>query len=395
MTISIKNKQIQKTFYSILVLGFFFFLSGILFFNSMSAYHTQIYIFLILPTLILVITKHNELNNLWQSNSIHLLLLLFSFILLSLLWNDTTVNDAKQIKKLLLIFTFILSLVYLHSYNNKIIIHILLLTSSIYAIAGLYSIFDLYILQDAPWNTRLIGFGNLSNPLLSSHIYGVFTIFIAAYYLNSEQKTVKSILLAFIFFSLLLFVLLTHSRTPLLGFAGTFALILLLQRSKKILYTAVIVILIAIVFITLNFDELSSRGFSSRPELWSLTLEKIFQRPFLGYGIGSELLLYIESLDMSFSEPHNIHLGLSYSLGAIGLLIWLFFLTQLFIFFIKNKSILLAQIAGLMLMYGLTSGLTEGSNIFTRPKEIWFLIWLPIALLLAAENNYLKTIDKK
>lgn len=34
-------------------------------------------------------------------------------------------------------------------------------------------------------------------------------------------------------------------------------------------------------------------------------------------------------------------------------------------------------------MFGLAAGLTEGNAFLPRPKEHWFLIWIPMALLYA------------
>ena len=388
----IKNKLLLAIQIYVLPVGFFFFLTGILFFSSMSAYHTQIYLFLFLPTLILTFFKPGELGPLFSSQSFQLLITLFVFIILSLLWNGVEVNDATYFKPLLLILTFIASLVYLNLNNKAIVTQILLIASIIYALMSVYSIIDLYIMQNAPVSTRLIGVGNLSNPLLSSHIYGIFTVFIAGYYIATPKTTLKSILLAFIFVGLLSFILFTHSRTALVGLTSAFVMLLWLQRSRKALYIAIFVFIIAAIFAIIDFENITSRGLSYRPELWALTFEKLSLHPVLGYGIGSELLIYIEGLDETLSEPHNIHLGLTYFLGVIGLLIWLLFLASLFVFFIKNKNLPLAKIGGLMLVYGMTAGLTEGSNIFTRPKEIWFLTWLPIALLFASE---LRCLDIK
>ena len=220
---------------------------------------------------------------------------------------------------------------------------------------------------------------------ITALVFGIFTVFIAGYYIATPRNTLKSILLAFIFISLLGFVLFTHSRTSLVGLASVFVLLLWLQRSRKAFYIAMIFFVIATIFITTNFENITSRGLSYRPELWVHTLEKISLHPILGFGIGSDLFIYIEGLGKTFSEPHNIHLGLTYYLGSIGLIIWLLFLASLFSFILKNKHIPMVKIAGLMLIYGMMAGLTEGSNIFTRPKEIWFLTWLPISLLLVSE----------
>lgn len=387
MNNNIKNTLLSGIQTYILPIGFFFFLTGMLFFSSMSAYHTQIYLFLILPTLILTIFKPGELSYLLLSQSFQLLIILFALIILSFSWNNMEVSDTKHLKQLLLILTFIISLVYLNLNNKEIIAQILLIASIIYAVMSVYSIIDLYVIQNAPLSSRLIGAGNLSNPLLSSHIYGIFTVFIAGYYIATPRTTLKSILLAFIFISLLGFVLFTHSRTSLVGLTSVFVLLLWLQRSRKTLYIALIIFIMVTIFTIINFENITSRGLSYRPELWALTLQKLSLHPFLGYGIGSELLIYIEGLDKTFSEPHNIHLGLTYFLGSVGLLIWILFLASLFVFFIKNKHLPLVKIGGLMLLYGMMAGFTEGSTFFTRPKEIWFLTWLPISLIIIAEFN--------
>jgi hypothetical protein len=36
-----------------------------------------------------------------------------------------------------------------------------------------------------------------------------------------------------------------------------------------------------------------------------------------------------------------------------------------------------------LVVFGFVAGLTEGSAFFSRPKEQWFLIWIPLALLAA------------
>jgi hypothetical protein len=36
-----------------------------------------------------------------------------------------------------------------------------------------------------------------------------------------------------------------------------------------------------------------------------------------------------------------------------------------------------------LVVYGLSAGLSEGSNFFSRPNENWFLIWIPLSLVAA------------
>jgi len=43
---------------------------------------------------------------------------------------------------------------------------------------------------------------------------------------------------------------------------------------------------------------------------------------------------------------------------------------------------------------GLVAGLTEGISYLSRPKEHWFLIWIPLSFLAAALALRNKSMDK-
>lgn len=43
----------------------------------------------------------------------------------------------------------------------------------------------------------------------------------------------------------------------------------------------------------------------------------------------------------------------------------------------------LVLVSSTLLVYGFVAGMTEGGSFMSRPKEHWFLIWIPIALHLA------------
>ena len=382
-----KTEHIIKSY--ILPLGFFFFLSGILFLSSFSAYHTQIYIFLIVPTLLLLLIKPGDYAPLLSSQAFLILLLLLTYTGMSLLWNPPEANDIKYLKQLLIILLFVISIITLAKDNTNKLILLLLLSAVIYSASAYYSIFQDYIVNHKPLSTRIIGQGNLSNPLLSSHIYGIFSIFIIAYYFTQARNLKKDLFLLFILTGLILFTLLTGSRTPLVGIAAVLIFLMWEHKNKWIIYLFLFFVMLLLVYLFFNYEGLIIRGFSYRPEIWSITLNYILAKPILGYGIGSNIDIYIQALNTHFNDTHNIHLGLTYKLGITGLLIWLSLLYFLIKIYIRNKSSVLAQIGMALLIYGFFSGMTEGFSFFTRPKEVWFLTWLPIGLILSSslENN--------
>ena len=381
-----KTGHIVKSY--ILPLGFFFFLSGILFLSSFSAYHTQIYIFLIVPTLLLLLIKPGDYTHLLSSPAFLILLVLLAYTGLSLFWNPPEVNDLKYLKQLLIILLFVISIITLAKDNSHKLILLLLLSAVIYSASAYYSIVQDYVINQKPLSTRIIGQGNLSNPLLSSHIYGIFCTFVIAYFFSQARNLKKDLFLLFIFTGLILFTLLTGSRTPLVGMTAVLIFMIWEHKNKWIIYLFLLFFVLFIIYLFFNYEALISRGFSYRPEIWSITLNYILAKPILGYGIGSNIDIYIQALNTHFNDTHNIHLGLTYKLGITGLLIWLGLLYFLIKIYIRNKSSVLAQIGMALLIYGFFSGLTEGFSFLTRPKEVWFLTWLPIGLLLSRlESN--------
>jgi len=50
----------------------------------------------------------------------------------------------------------------------------------------------------------------------------------------------------------------------------------------------------------------------------------------------------------------------------------------------RNRSNPAVVIASALLIFGLVAGLTEGRDFLSRPKEHWFLIWIPFALTISA-----------
>jgi O-antigen ligase len=162
-----------------------------------------------------------------------------------------------------------------------------------------------------------------------------------------------------------------------------------MHRNKYLLTFFIISGGLFTLYLSLNFDQLMTRGLSARPEIWAIALENISHNTVFGSGIGTNISIYVVSLKRLFTDTHNIHLGLTYSLGITGLLIWTGLLISLLNIYLKNKQSIIAQTGIVLLAYGMTAGMTEGTSIFTRPKEIWFLSWLPISLLFTVEYQRL------
>ena len=369
----------------ILPVGFITFLTFLCIIESRSSYHTLIYLLISLPALIVSIIRPKLIFSSLKSTVFKITITLCFFAILSTLWNNSEVADSRSIRYIINIILFSLAVTYIHLYQQTTIERTLLLAATIWAGFGLIELYNVYYQQGLPISSRIVGSGSLSNTLLTSHVYGAFATFIASHYLASTKYHRYQAFYLVIFLSLILFIIQTHSRTPLLAMVAVFGCLLFKHRNKKVIYVTSLLLASFSIYTLFNYDLLIQRGFSYRPEIWLTALNDIQNKPFFGHGIGSKMSLFIPSLNKAFSDSHNIHIGLTYQLGLAGLVIWLALFVYLFRLYLKNTHNVLIATGFPMFIYGITAGMTEGGSFFSRPKEVWFLIWLPIAIMVAAD----------
>ena len=95
------------------------------------------------------------------------------------------------------------------------------------------------------------------------------------------------------------------------------------------------------------------------------------------------MAIYLEGFSVPFSEPHSFAIGVLYYTGIIGLSLWLALHAAALSHCWRQRHNALFIIAGALLIYGIGAGLAEGGGILARPKEHWFLTWIPLALIAA------------
>jgi len=374
----------------ILPIGITIFLTGLCIIESRSSYHSLLYIFIALPSLFITITNPSLLFKSLQSHAFKLVILLLVFATISTLWADDTSEPLRYIRYNTNIFLFILAFIYIQDSHKNLLIKILLSSAAVWAVFGAIELFNFYFIQKHTLSARIIGSGSLTNTLLTSHVYGAFAALLASYMVLQRMSVFRLAVLLVTFLVILIFIVQTHSRTPLLGLSAVFITLLLQYRNKQAVYFFVFVVLLAATYLTFNLELLTQRSFSYRPEIWGLALQNIINKPIIGHGLGSQMSIYIPSLKTAFSDSHNIHIGLMYDLGLLGLSLWLITLFFLFKLCRQLHNNHLIATGFSILIFGFFAGMTEGGGFFTRPKEVWFLIWLPIAILISTEINLMK-----
>jgi tRNA A-37 threonylcarbamoyl transferase component Bud32 len=181
-------------------------------------------------------------------------------------------------------------------------------------------------------------------------------------------------------------VIATGSRTPLvaLTIAALWLSYICWNRRSLVMLGAMLVIGTSIF--VLFSQNILERGSSFRFELWQMTLDRIADHPWIGHGYNAQLRLD-PGVGYSLQEPHSFALGVLYYIGIIGLLPWLFFHVRGFSSSWQNRVQPLFIIASTWLAFGIGAGLFEGGGIISRPKEHWFLLWIPLAMVAALSIN--------
>ena len=279
----------------ILAFGIFFLLCGLTLLPNRSDYHQVFYLTVALPSLLLIISRIRKAEQ-THNPIIYLFLLLSVWSFISLILNSAPENLTTVAKRTLYIYlTFIGFIITLERLNKKSL-HIILLSGATVLLASLYGLFSPSALKH---NIRFIGTGALDNSLLSSHLFGFFTVIFALTAINSKKTTWRFVYSAAAI-SMLFITLSTGSRTPIIALVATALWLPLMHNNKK---AAIPILLLALSILATYFHSpelLLNRGLSYRPELLELALNEAMQSPIFGHGFDAKLSLYIEAYNSAF-----------------------------------------------------------------------------------------------
>jgi O-antigen ligase len=357
--------------------GFFYLLTGLIWVEQRGLYPRLLYWFVALPALLWVMVFPREtLGRLFKSPIFLVYLPLACYMAITLFWSENEDDALDIIKRPLFIA---LAFVFISEFGRRC--HVLL--TAIIKGAAVFSVFSglglLYFFFSSGGQGRLAGHGALSNPLLLSHVFGFFLALWLGYYF-CKRKLIEP-LFFFAFVVLLGLIFATGSRTPLVGVVFTAVWLTALMANRKGLATLGVLAILTGAILLFSPEVITQRGVSYRNEIWRDAIEQILEKPWFGHGLGTPLQIRIEALNQTFADPHNLTLSVFYSGGLVGGILWItLYLTALKEAWRWRKDRWVAVFSATV-VYGFAAGLTEGGAFLSRPKEHWFLIWIPMALL--------------
>ena len=387
MQFSYLNYSKQRVFDFIclwlLPVGLLLLLSDLYFLPGRSLHHKLYYGLFSIPTLIAIILRPRELKEILRDPIVLGFMLFAAWAMASLMWTNGEEDFLGSLKPALHLLMLFWGCTLLTRYRSESLQPVFFAAAIIALVATVYNLY-MFISHFAPQD-RMVGAGAFDNPLLSSHAFGFFCIYWLTLGMNCKRPQI--LFIAIPAFTIMFAALLaTGSRTPLVAVVMAMVWLSFICWNRRSLALMSMLITGGVVVIALFSEMIMSRGSSFRFELWQLVLEQIKLMPWIGHGYESTLSLD-PGAGLLLSEPHNFALGVLYYTGILGFTPWLFMQVWGLYSSWRHRVQPLFILASAWLVYGIGAGLTEGGGILPRPKEHWYLLWIPLALIAALSIN--------
>ncbi|WP_416740556.1 O-antigen ligase family protein [Pseudomonas sp. NFX71] len=367
----------------VLPLGYLLLLCSLFFLPDRSLLHKLYYGLFSIPALIALCLRPRELKELLREPIFIAMLLFAGWALLSLCWSPGDDGFSGKFKPPLHTLMLFAGCYLLVRYRSDIVQPLLFSAAMVGLIASIYNLYMFAHIYEP--GRRLIGGGAFDNPLLSSHLFGFF----CAYWLSLSMTCKRPQILwlsipamAIMFIA----VIATGSRTPLVALTLAALWLGFICWNRRSIVLLGIIIVGGASVIALFSNMIFGRGDSYRFEIWQMVLQKIAEHPWIGHGYDASLNVD-PGVGYMLAEPHSFALGVLYYVGIFGFIPWLFFQAWGLLSSWRHRVQPLFIIASTWLVFGIGAGLTEGGGIISRPKEHWFLLWIPLALIAALSIN--------
>ncbi|UVK77356.1 MAG: hypothetical protein CMIDDMOC_00881 [Sodalis sp. Fle] len=202
---------------------------------------------------------------------------------------------------------------------------------------------------------------------------------------------------------LLLAILFTQSRGPLLALSCALAVLFLFQPAMKQRYLLimmfVVLVLLALLLMTRFGDIFLLRiesGYQQsfiRFGIWRHSLELVVQKPVFGWGLDKELS-FINKLGDLITTTHSLYLASLLKGGIVGLLL----LTLLILYGMLMAKRQLDHKQGLesaLFLFTSVFYVTQGMFIISNPEICWEMFWFPLAVVLTLPTSLSDDGDAK
>lgn len=349
------------------------------------------YLAVLLPALVLV--RREDLQLLWRNPVLRAATLLLGYLWLSCLWSsDTRVAlVAKAAERLLYLLAFLLvaSRCLASQQRRGDLLRVLVTAAMLGAGLSLWQFWDHWHTRTLAgwwWRVRPEFWGSGHHPIIGASLYGVATV--AAYLGSRRSAGWWRLAWGLCGALLMLLVLRSYSRGPILATSGALLAAALLYRDRKTLALVGVAAVGAVAWLWLGDQDLGSmlaRGTAQRPQIWLHVLHDTAGAPLFGHGLltnESFHLDYPDGKSWSIDHPHSLFVATLFYGGLAGLLLLLLLLASA-LWRAHRQG---AKAVLVLLLLAMALGVTDNNKLLVSPNPLWLYFWLPIALAAAGSS---------
>jgi O-antigen ligase len=177
----------------------------------------------------------------------------------------------------------------------------------------------------------------------------------------------------------------TTTRSAMLGLVVAASLILYMKTHRKLVWLIPVTLIVAVVsYVCWHWPNPEHYLFSGRVQIWSHIWSVFKLHPWFGQGAQQTYAVIL--LGHWKLEAHNLYFGIAYYAGVFGLLTYAVLL-WLSVRQGRKLTLQMRWIYFPLLVYGLTVHLFEGIYPIYRPHPFWLFTWLPILVLMLADER--------
>ncbi|MDO9599076.1 MAG: hypothetical protein Q7J47_15275 [Azoarcus sp.] len=372
-------RTVEQLTDKVLPLGLLCLLTGMMWAGDRQLFHQLFYLLVALPAFMLALTS-SPLRTELVRNPVFIAFLCFAaYVSASIAWSGADDSALSLLKRPLYVVLLFIAMAGVAFHRPDRFTQVLRVSAVIAVAAGGILLVLFHLSDDGG---RLTGYGALYNPLLTSHVFGFFLVLWIAYWIQERRLLLPQAMVAVAILGAVL--LATGSRTPLLALSGAIFWLGLMSGGRRGAGACGLFTLAIGVIVMLWPESVTQRGLSYRPEIWAEAFRQAREFPLFGHGYDHPLSIHVNGIDFVFLDPHNMTLSVFYQGGLAGLLLWLaLYLTALITCWKYRRNPVVLGLSATV-VYGFAAAMTEGGSFLSRPKEHWFLIWVPMALVAAA-----------
>ena len=400
------NGNLMDFFSKITLVGLYVLLVGSILISG-SGYGTQIYIWLLLPTLILSLLNLKNTMDTIKSPIFILLVCFVTWYAISSYWSDNPRAIEKYYKYASYIILFSLSIAVTKNREQtlKFPLYAAAITLVIVSLLSIYMNYNEFINYSFRHSERIASFdipnvNEFTNTIIFGNYLGSICSLLLPFIVSSKSfKRKAAFILSFVFTSF--FLLLTSSRGPIFSLiiVASFYLVIHHKKYSIIIFSIALAMLaiaisksssvLSLIYSGSNISDILNNLLGYRWTIWTDAMAMIAERPLIGYGADAIFNVHLQTIDfqVTHTHPHNGFILITYETGLIGLILFVVMMSLCLKVLFNNKYNSIAASGLCVLLFGLFTMITDVHKVVTNPHAYWIMLWLPVAISISLDRS--------